>query len=46
MVIKFDLKLTKLLQVMCLTYLEPPLREKYIENLNSFNGLMELLSHF
>lgn len=46
MVIKFDFKLTKLLQVMCLTYLELPLCEKYIENLNSFNGLMELLSHF
>ena len=45
-VIKFDFKLTKLLQVMCLTYLELPLCEKYIENLNSFNGLMELLSHF
>ena len=46
MVIKFDFKLTKLLQVMYLTYLELPLCEKYIENLNSFNGLMELLSHF
>ena len=46
MVIKFDFKLTKLLQVMRLTYLELPLWEKYIENLNSFNGLMELLSHF
>ena len=46
MVIKLDFKLTKLLQVMCLTYLELPLCEKYIENLNSFNGLMELLSHF
>lgn len=41
MVIKFDFKLTKLLQVMCLTYLELPLCEKYIENLNSFNGLMD-----
>ena len=41
MVIKFDFKLTKLLQVICLTYLELPLCEKYIENLNSFNGLMD-----
>ena len=41
MVIKFDFKLTKLMQVICLTYLELPWCEKYIENLNLFNGLMD-----
>lgn len=44
--IKFHFKPTKLLRVKCLTYLELPWCENYIENLNSFNGLMELLSHF